>query len=300
MRGGEEPAHLFDSDLRRRLCILLVEDDHANQQLVQYVLGKRGYRVDVASNGRCAVDAFAVGNHDAILMDCQMPEMDGYEATRRIRELEASRGGRVPILAMTANALGAHRRTCIEAGMDDLLAKPFQPHRLVQWLEGWLAREDGGRRRRSLTAAGDPRRGDGLLAGGTERRERPGRRSEAVTRAVEELEVGCRGEIHRPRRASRRSLGRAGRQRARTAPRRRGGRALASELVEAFLELAPARFEELERAVAPTTSTRARASRTPWSRPAARWGRCGSREGCASSSWSPRAGAERSRLAFSR
>ena len=130
--------------------ILLVEDDHANQQLVQYVLGKRGYRVDVASNGRCAVDAFAVGNHDAILMDCQMPEMDGYEATRRIRELEASRGA-VPILAMTANALGAHRQTCIEAGWTTSSPSRSSP---IGWCSGWRAGSCGRRSTATLAHAG--------------------------------------------------------------------------------------------------------------------------------------------------
>ncbi|MEC8510970.1 MAG: response regulator [Planctomycetota bacterium] len=244
-RRGEEPAHLFDSDLRRRLCILLVEDDHTNQQLVQYVLGKRGYRVDIASNGRCAVDAFAVGDHDAILMDCQMPEMDGYEATRLIRELEASRGSRVPILAMTANALEDHRQTCIEAGMDDLLAKPFQPHQLVQRLEGWLVRTavDGDARSQPRTTRAEAMaslpagRGGGVDQG-----------HEAVTRAVEELEAAPQGLVYVEPRADLSGvldgsvLG----------PLLDGeqGRALASELVEAFLELAPMRFEELERAIA--------------------------------------------------
>ena len=245
VRGGEEPAHLFDSDLRRRLCILLVEDDHANQQLVQYVLGKRGYRVDVASNGRCAVDAFAVGNHDAILMDCQMPEMDGYEATRRIRELEASRGGRVPILAMTANALGAHRQTCIEAGMDDLLAKPFQPHRLVQWLEGWLVRTavDGDARSRPRVT-----RAEVMASLPVGRSGGNDQGTEAVTRAVEELEVGCGELVHVEPGVDLSGV----LDDSVLAPLLddEGGRALASELVEAFLELAPARFEELERAVA--------------------------------------------------
>lgn len=131
---------LLETQMRQRIRILLVEDNQTNQQLVQYVLGKRGYQVDVASNGRRAVDAFAMGDYDAILMDCQMPEMDGYEATRRIRSLEASRGSHTPVLAMTASVLDSDRDKCLEAGMDDMLSKPFQPHRMVEWLEGWLLR----------------------------------------------------------------------------------------------------------------------------------------------------------------
>lgn len=131
---------LLESQMRRRIRILLVEDNQTNQQLVQYVLGKRGYQVDVASNGRRAVDAFAMGDYDAILMDCQMPEMDGYEATRRIRSLEEPRGSHTPVLAMTASVLDSDRDKCLEAGMDDMLSKPFQPHRMVEWLEGWLLR----------------------------------------------------------------------------------------------------------------------------------------------------------------
>lgn len=129
---------LLETHMRRRIRILLVEDNKTNQQLVQYVLGKRGYQIDVASNGRRAVDAFAASKYDAILMDCQMPEMDGYEATRRIRALEESLDSKTPILAMTASVLDSDRDKCLSAGMDDMLGKPFQPHRMVEWLEGWL------------------------------------------------------------------------------------------------------------------------------------------------------------------
>ena len=137
---AKDGKSLLETQLRRRIRILLVEDNQTNQQLVQYVLGKRGYQVDVASNGRRAVDAFTMGDYDAILMDCQMPEMDGYEATRRIRSLEEPRDSRTPVLAMTASVLDSDRDKCLEAGMDDMLSKPFQPHRMVEWLEGWLLR----------------------------------------------------------------------------------------------------------------------------------------------------------------
>ncbi|MDA1264670.1 MAG: ATP-binding protein [Planctomycetota bacterium] len=131
---------LLETSLRARARILVVEDNTTNQQLLQYLLGKRGFRVDVAANGRKAVDAATVGDYDLILMDCQMPELDGFEATRQIRALEVGRGGHVPILAMTANALAGDRERCIDSGMDDYVSKPIQPSEFVRWVEGWLLR----------------------------------------------------------------------------------------------------------------------------------------------------------------
>ena len=139
-KAEDAQKELLETKLRGRTRILLVEDNHTNQQLVQYILGKRGYQVDVASNGRRAVDACAVGEYDIILMDCQMPEMDGYEATCRIRGLEAPRGRHTPILAMTASVLESDRERCLTAGMDDMIAKPFQPHKMLLWLETWILR----------------------------------------------------------------------------------------------------------------------------------------------------------------
>ncbi len=144
---AQELVERIEPSTRESVRILLAEDNLTNQQLVQYILGKRGYQVDVASNGRKAVDAFTVGNYSVVLMDCQMPELDGYEATRRIRAIERERGTHTPILAMTASVLQSDRDRCITAGMDDLLAKPFQPTRMIEWLENWLLRalygEDG-------------------------------------------------------------------------------------------------------------------------------------------------------------
>ncbi len=109
--------------------VLLVEDNPVNQRVAQRNLEKLGLAVDIASNGREALDAFRPGRFDAILMDCQMPEMDGYEATRQIRRIEGA-GARVPIIALTANALKGDRETCLAAGMDDHLAKPLEPEKL--------------------------------------------------------------------------------------------------------------------------------------------------------------------------
>ena len=146
---AEAPASvpdLLDTVLRKRVRVLVVEDNPTNQQLLLYLLGRRGYRVDVADNGRKAVDAFAVGDYDLILMDYQMPEMDGFEATRRMREMEAGCDHRVPILAMTANGTPSDRDRCLEVGMDDHIAKPIQPSPFIERVESWLLRSIAGGR----------------------------------------------------------------------------------------------------------------------------------------------------------
>ncbi len=119
--------------------ILLAEDHPANVKVAVFQLEKLGYRVDVAANGREAIRMLAKEPYDVVLMDCQMPEMDGYEATRAIR---ASAAGirDVPIVAMTASALSADRDRCLAAGMNDHLCKPFQREDLEQKLVEWIAR----------------------------------------------------------------------------------------------------------------------------------------------------------------
>ena len=114
----------------RPLRILLAEDHHINQKLAVGILSKRGHEVVVASNGVEAVKAFETGRFDLVLMDMQMPEMDGLEATRAIRAREQSTGGRVPVIALTANAMKADQKRCLEAGMDDFLTKPIVAQKL--------------------------------------------------------------------------------------------------------------------------------------------------------------------------
>ncbi|MCA9470688.1 MAG: response regulator [Nitrospira sp.] len=129
--------------------ILVVDDQHVNQQLAMLRLEGWGHRVDVVSNGKEAVEAVRDVPYDLILMDCQMPEMDGYEATREIRRLEMSRHKhrtiqeireqhRLPIIAMTANAMAGDREKCLDAGMDDYLAKPIHSAQLSELLNKWL------------------------------------------------------------------------------------------------------------------------------------------------------------------
>lgn len=110
----------------RPLRILLAEDSHANQQLAVGVLSKWGHKVTVAANGREAVDACEREQYDIVLMDVQMPEMDGYQATAIIRAKETRNGTHMPIIALTAHAMKGDREECISAGMDDYVTKPIR------------------------------------------------------------------------------------------------------------------------------------------------------------------------------
>jgi two-component system, sensor histidine kinase and response regulator len=109
------------------LRVLIVEDFAPNQKVARHILQRLGCEVDLAANGIEALETLEKNDYDIVLMDCQMPEMDGYEATRRYREIEVERGGRrVPIIAVTANALPGDREQCLDAGMDDYVAKPIK------------------------------------------------------------------------------------------------------------------------------------------------------------------------------
>ncbi len=121
------------------LSILLAEDHPVNQKMMMRLLEKRGHRVVLAQNGEEAVAAAQVERFDIVLMDVQMPVMDGFEATARLRELERSRGQRVPIIALTAHAMKGYREECLAAGMDDYLTKPVNPEDLLRTVAHWVA-----------------------------------------------------------------------------------------------------------------------------------------------------------------
>ncbi len=134
--------------------VLLVEDNPVNQQVAARMLEKMGHRVDVAGNGLEAVTAVREIPYAAVLMDCQMPEMDGYDATRAIRRLPDR--ARTPIIAMTASAMETDRRRCLDAGMDDHLAKPVQLVELRDRLDRWLEEAAPAGARGGGGAAPDP------------------------------------------------------------------------------------------------------------------------------------------------
>jgi CheY-like chemotaxis protein len=118
----------LDPDLSKKypLRILLAEDNPVNQKVAARILERMGYRVDVVGDGIEALVAVDAINYDLILMDVQMPEMDGLEATRRIRELPPKSGRRPQIVAMTASALESDRQAAFDAGMDDFVGKPVR------------------------------------------------------------------------------------------------------------------------------------------------------------------------------
>ncbi|WP_409422126.1 ATP-binding protein [Pseudaeromonas sp. ZJS20] len=121
--------------------VLLVEDNRVNQQVALLMLKKLGCRVSLAQNGEVALQKTLSESFDVILMDCQMPVLNGYDATRRIRLSQPLQGRRLPIIAMTANDLPQERAKCQAAGMDDFLAKPFRREELARRLAHWLQRD---------------------------------------------------------------------------------------------------------------------------------------------------------------
>jgi signal transduction histidine kinase/ActR/RegA family two-component response regulator len=120
--------------------VLVAEDNHVNQVVVVRLLERQGCQVDIAVNGRDAVGLYATRAYDLVLVDCYMPEMDGFEATTRMRALDT--GTRTPIVALTASVLDRDRRRCIEAGMDEVLAKPIEADVLAEAVRRWTAKEE--------------------------------------------------------------------------------------------------------------------------------------------------------------
>jgi CheY-like chemotaxis protein len=129
--------------------VLLAEDNHMNQRVATKLLQKAGCEVDVVANGKLAVDAVRGNNYDLVLMDCMMPEMDGFEATAEIRRMEGESRHTI-IFALTANAMAGDRERCLAAGMDDYLSKPFDLAALQRAIENWLTPQNPDERMRSI------------------------------------------------------------------------------------------------------------------------------------------------------
>ncbi|MCG8334368.1 MAG: response regulator, partial [Proteobacteria bacterium] len=125
---------------REKVRILLAEDNLINQKVATRVLNKLGFNCEIANNGREALDILKVKDYDLVLMDCQMPEMDGFEATAAIRSWEEKTGAHIPVIAMTANAMQGDREKCLDAGMDDYVSKPIDRNKLVMAIENQLVK----------------------------------------------------------------------------------------------------------------------------------------------------------------
>ncbi len=132
-----EPVSLVHQNVGERGRLLLAEDNPINQKVALHLLGRLGYTVDLAQNGAEAVEMVQRRKYDLVLMDCQMPVMDGFQATQAIRQL-APPLSRIPIVAVTANALAGERERCLAAGMDDYVPKPVSKETLDQALARWL------------------------------------------------------------------------------------------------------------------------------------------------------------------
>jgi CheY-like chemotaxis protein len=134
--NGESASRQSSQKDMQALRVLIVEDNPVNQRLALRLLEKRGHKVTLASDGREALEAFERESFDAILMDVQMPDINGLEAAAQIREKERSTARRTPIIAMTAYAIKGDRERCLESGMDSYIAKPVRPDELFRILEG--------------------------------------------------------------------------------------------------------------------------------------------------------------------
>ncbi|MBF0477296.1 MAG: response regulator, partial [Deltaproteobacteria bacterium] len=150
--GGKAPAetspqriitrHTVAENLKRKIRILLAEDNITNQKVAIRYIEKMGYRVDAVANGKEAVETLKTIPYDLVLMDVQMPELDGYEATKMIRNNDVPvLDHQIPIIAMTANAMKGDREKCLEAGMDDYVSKPIMPADLAQVIDRWISAE---------------------------------------------------------------------------------------------------------------------------------------------------------------
>ena len=181
-QAGPPPAH-------RAVTILIAEDNRVNQIVVTEILREAGYELDVVANGKEAVAAVAGKPYDAVLMDCQMPEMDGFEATAAIRQMEQSSSEprrHVPIIALTANAIKGDATRCLQAGMDAYCTKPIDDRKLIRTIQSLLARTSGEPTSSSAAPSEKkPKAGDASPAGEA--------RSALAIFCLEDLVSRCRG-----------------------------------------------------------------------------------------------------------
>jgi CheY-like chemotaxis protein len=121
--------------------ILVAEDNPVNQMVAQAMINKLGYQADIVANGLETINALRMIPYDLVLMDCRMPEMDGFEATRLIRKEESKvLDHDIPIIAMTASAMSGDKEICLHAGMNDFISKPVRKETLEQMISAWLGR----------------------------------------------------------------------------------------------------------------------------------------------------------------
>lgn len=138
-RPQDDNSNKHDADFNKMARILVVEDSPMNQEIVQHTLKNLGCTsVTVVNNGKEAISAYKASDYQLIFMDCHMPEMDGFEATKQIRILENANEQHIPIVATTAKAIKGDREDCLNAGMDDYLSKPYSPEKFIEQLNKWL------------------------------------------------------------------------------------------------------------------------------------------------------------------
>jgi len=142
-RSNLDTSLLFDNNTGREQSklILVAEDNVVNQKIATLLLEKLGLQAQIVENGAQAVEAVRMRDYPVVLMDCHMPELDGFEATRMIRRMELNTGKHTPIIAVTALAMAGDRERCIEAGMDDYISKPIDKERLKNKLNQWMNKE---------------------------------------------------------------------------------------------------------------------------------------------------------------
>jgi two-component system, sensor histidine kinase and response regulator len=242
-----EPAPPAAAAIGRPLLVLLAEDSLVNQKVASALLEREGHRVVVANNGKEAVDAATSQEFDAVLMDVQMPEMDGFEATEAIRLREKRSGRRVPIIAMTAHALKGDRQRCLEADMDDYVSKPIRAEELFEALAAAAA----GRKPVEVPPAAPPQP-DGGLGPGSEEPEVPSGGSEHAETAPAAGPPG-------PAPAATVPSGEPVNWEAALAGVR-GDRELLGDIARAALEESPRLLEDIERAIARGDATALRLS----------------------------------------